>query len=414
MSTNDMITVSQTENIAEKVMSAVEFLQKNGFVTIVGINLAISATISVAEQVKIKVKNLHQLNSFEKFLNTNKTKVSIKLSYQPLDVDNKGYQAPMADYPVHANKSSEGQGLSWGVEHKNQTENPNRHMEEETSRPYGRRFRNYRQRNYRMDRRGFRGRGRNFQNYERYDSKEERTPEREEKERKVEKNTHEYNTERNLDTKVFHGPEVSYRKNEDYRPREADSMAERYEGRRFNRYRGYRDNRRGFEENKGDTYDGNYEDRDHYGRRFTRRPRFNRGRYNQGYTSDNRVNNEGYQSRGGYGEHYDDYDRPRRSRFRNMGYRRDFNETRGGGFTDRGNTGYGDRSENNRGDYERRYRNYGARRGRGTRENFGDYEENQGYRRFRGGRRGFYSRNDEGESESFGNRRHERRFRGYN
>ncbi|OMJ68730.1 hypothetical protein SteCoe_33725 [Stentor coeruleus] len=423
MSANDMITVSQTENIAEKVMAAVEFLQKNGFVTMVGINLAISATISVAEQVKIKVKNLHQINSFEKFLNTNKTKVSIKLSYQPLDIENKGYQAPMAEYPVHANKATEKQELDWGAEDKNQSEIPNRPLDEEISRPYGRRFRNYRERNFRMDGRRFRGRARNFQHYERYDMKRERSPERDEIERQTEKKTHEISTERNLDTKPARGSEVSYKRNEDYRQKEGETMEERRGGRRFRRYRGYRDYRGGFEENKGDTYVGHYEDRGNYGRRFTRRPQFNRGRYNQGYNSENRISNEGYQSRGG--EHYDNFERPRQSRYRNWGYRRDFNETRGGRFVERGDTRYGrygEHSENNRGGYERRYRNYEAGRG-GTRRHFGDYEEGQGYGRYRGergerrgerrgGRRGFYGRG--GDSESFGNRRYERRFRGNN
>ena len=87
--------VAQNQGIGHKITEIAILLQNKKEATITAINLAIPAAINLAEFIKHRVKNLHQLNIFERVENSMKTRIRIKLSLNPLDTTHKGYQAPL-------------------------------------------------------------------------------------------------------------------------------------------------------------------------------------------------------------------------------------------------------------------------------------------------------------------------------
>ena len=92
--------VAQNQGIGQKITEIAILLQTQKEATITAINLAIPAAINLAEFIKHRVKGLHQLNSFEKIQDSMKTRLTIKLSFNVLDVENKGYQPPIPDDQV--------------------------------------------------------------------------------------------------------------------------------------------------------------------------------------------------------------------------------------------------------------------------------------------------------------------------
>ncbi|OMJ79803.1 hypothetical protein SteCoe_20107 [Stentor coeruleus] len=83
--------------IDKKIAQIQNLLNKYRQISVTGINKAISKTIELAERLKHRVKGLYQNNSFERVPNSTKTRIKIILSLDPLNSEEKGYQAPLPD-----------------------------------------------------------------------------------------------------------------------------------------------------------------------------------------------------------------------------------------------------------------------------------------------------------------------------
>lgn len=92
---SEEVMVAQNQGIGQKITQVAILLQTQKEAIITAINLAIPAAVNLVEIIKHKVKGLHQINTFEKVQDSNKTRLKIKLSFNPLDTANKGYQAPL-------------------------------------------------------------------------------------------------------------------------------------------------------------------------------------------------------------------------------------------------------------------------------------------------------------------------------
>lgn len=92
---SEEVMVAQNQGIGQKITQVAILLQTQKEAIITAINLAIPAAVNLVEIIKHRVKGLHQINTFEKVQDSNKTRLKIKLSFDPLDTANKGYQAPL-------------------------------------------------------------------------------------------------------------------------------------------------------------------------------------------------------------------------------------------------------------------------------------------------------------------------------
>ncbi|OMJ74805.1 hypothetical protein SteCoe_26180 [Stentor coeruleus] len=98
---SDEVMVAQHQGIGQKITQVAILLQTQKEATITAINLAIPSAINLVEMVKHRVKGLYQTNNFEKVVDSNKTRLIIKLSFNPLDPTEKGYQAPIPEDQVN-------------------------------------------------------------------------------------------------------------------------------------------------------------------------------------------------------------------------------------------------------------------------------------------------------------------------
>lgn len=97
---SEEVMVAQNQGIGQKITQVAILLQTQKEATITAINLAIPAAINLVEMLKHRVKGLYQINSFERVENSMKTRLKIKLSFNPLNVADKGYQAPVPEDQV--------------------------------------------------------------------------------------------------------------------------------------------------------------------------------------------------------------------------------------------------------------------------------------------------------------------------
>src|SRR4051794_22185766 len=100
MSTTDEVTVSSTQGLSRYITQVANLLENKGEATITAINLAIPQAINLVELIKHRVKGLHQINTFERVQDSNKTRVTLHLSFKQLDSRDKGYQAPISESEV--------------------------------------------------------------------------------------------------------------------------------------------------------------------------------------------------------------------------------------------------------------------------------------------------------------------------
>ena len=92
---SEEVMVAQNQGIGQKITQVAILLQTQKEATITAINMAIPASVNLAELIKHRVKGIYQINTFEKVADSNKTRLKIKLSLNPLNVNDKGYQAPL-------------------------------------------------------------------------------------------------------------------------------------------------------------------------------------------------------------------------------------------------------------------------------------------------------------------------------
>ena len=95
------------------ISRAVSILETHQEVTLSAINSAISTAVHIAEFIKHRVKNLYQVNKFERVEESKNTRLSIHLSLKPLKVDEKGYQAPLSEAEVTEKSFSDLKKLPW-------------------------------------------------------------------------------------------------------------------------------------------------------------------------------------------------------------------------------------------------------------------------------------------------------------
>ena len=107
MAADFAIQVSGLGGISNVVVQAAAAFEKSRTVTLTAINSGIPNAVQAAELLKHRIRGLHQLNHFEKVPETNKTRVAIRLSLDPLDTRDKGYQAPLPESQVEAKTLSE-------------------------------------------------------------------------------------------------------------------------------------------------------------------------------------------------------------------------------------------------------------------------------------------------------------------
>lgn len=107
MAASTDIQVSGLGGISNVVSQAATVLEKSRFVTLSAINSGIPNVVQAAELLKHRIRGLHQLNSFEKVPETNKTRVAITLSLDALDSRHCGYQAPLPEGQVEVKSFSE-------------------------------------------------------------------------------------------------------------------------------------------------------------------------------------------------------------------------------------------------------------------------------------------------------------------
>mmetsp|Transcript_5240 Transcript_5240/g.9620 ORF Transcript_5240/g.9620 Transcript_5240/m.9620 type:complete len:335 (+) Transcript_5240:43-1047(+) len=92
----DEINVSSTRGISFVVSEAAKRLETNRRVTLCGINFAMPRLVQAVELLKHSIKGLHQVNTFERVSDSNKTRLTVTLSLTELDTRAKGYQAPLS------------------------------------------------------------------------------------------------------------------------------------------------------------------------------------------------------------------------------------------------------------------------------------------------------------------------------
>ena len=92
---SEEVMVAQNQGIGQKITQVAILLQTQGHATITAINMAIPAAVNLVELIKHRVKGIHQVNSFEKVPDTNKTRLKIRLSFESSNTNDKGYQAPL-------------------------------------------------------------------------------------------------------------------------------------------------------------------------------------------------------------------------------------------------------------------------------------------------------------------------------
>ncbi|CAG9325129.1 unnamed protein product [Blepharisma stoltei] len=102
MASPDEVTVSSTQGFGRQVSQVATLLETKRQAKITAINLAIPHAVNLVELIKHKVKGIHQVNSFERVPNTNKTRVVFLLSLDALDQTSKGYQAPIPESQVES------------------------------------------------------------------------------------------------------------------------------------------------------------------------------------------------------------------------------------------------------------------------------------------------------------------------
>ncbi|OMJ86132.1 hypothetical protein SteCoe_12407 [Stentor coeruleus] len=98
---SEEVMVAQNQGIGQKITQVAILLQTQREATITAINLAIPAAINLVEIIKHRVKGLYQVNSFERVPDSNKTRMKIKLSFNPLNPADKGYQEPIPENQVN-------------------------------------------------------------------------------------------------------------------------------------------------------------------------------------------------------------------------------------------------------------------------------------------------------------------------
>lgn len=94
MASNEVMVTSRLV-IDKKLAEIQDLLDKNRQVSLTGVNNAISKVVELAEKLKHNVKGLYQNNSFGRIPDSKKTRIKIILSLDPLNPDEKGYQAPL-------------------------------------------------------------------------------------------------------------------------------------------------------------------------------------------------------------------------------------------------------------------------------------------------------------------------------
>ncbi|OMJ66734.1 hypothetical protein SteCoe_36327 [Stentor coeruleus] len=97
---SEEVMVAQNQGIGQKITQVAILLQTQREATITAINLAIPAAINLVEIIKHRVKGLYQVNSFERVPDSKKTRMKIKLSLNPLNPADKGFQDPIPESQV--------------------------------------------------------------------------------------------------------------------------------------------------------------------------------------------------------------------------------------------------------------------------------------------------------------------------
>lgn len=92
---SDEVTVSSVPGIGKYIAQAAEIIERSGTVTITAINSGIPNAVNLVESLKHKIKGLHQLNSLENVPDSNKVRTTFKLSLNPLNQQDPGYQEPL-------------------------------------------------------------------------------------------------------------------------------------------------------------------------------------------------------------------------------------------------------------------------------------------------------------------------------
>ena len=101
------VNVSSTQGLTRVVSEVAALLESQKEAKITAINMAIPSAVNLVELLKHRVKGLYQQNSFEKVPESNKTRVIFLLSLKPLDVNHKGYQAPLPESEVQEKSFAE-------------------------------------------------------------------------------------------------------------------------------------------------------------------------------------------------------------------------------------------------------------------------------------------------------------------
>ena len=97
MSGSDELFISQFYRSIDIIIRALKQLEISGSVTLLAINMGIERIIDIAQFLKRALKGLHQVNSFEKVLDSSKTRAIIKLGFIAQDVSSPGYQKPIPE-----------------------------------------------------------------------------------------------------------------------------------------------------------------------------------------------------------------------------------------------------------------------------------------------------------------------------
>mmetsp|Transcript_23736 Transcript_23736/g.42025 ORF Transcript_23736/g.42025 Transcript_23736/m.42025 type:complete len:317 (-) Transcript_23736:512-1462(-) len=101
------IQVSGSRGAGNVVAEAAKLLERNRRVRLCAINFAMPRLVQAVEILKHKVAGLYQLNEIEHLEESNKTKLSVTLSFSQLDARNIGYQAPLPASQVQSVPLSE-------------------------------------------------------------------------------------------------------------------------------------------------------------------------------------------------------------------------------------------------------------------------------------------------------------------
>lgn len=101
------IQVSGSRGAGAVVAEAAKHLERNGRARMCAINFAMPRLIQAVEILKHKVAGLHQINEIEHLEESNKTKLSVTLSFSLLTSSHSGYQAPLPASQVQSVPLSE-------------------------------------------------------------------------------------------------------------------------------------------------------------------------------------------------------------------------------------------------------------------------------------------------------------------